>query len=242
MSHLIEAADLSTAWIEAVRHLGTQPNRQAWDLVVAITNSEAERPGIRAHLESLLAERRLQSVSTVANTVFPASLWRTSRSRNALYERYERILPKLRHCRGNGKGMYFERLISWPPKSTTTWNQLEAVIQRLQSELVHPNTKRFVYDLALFSPAHDAYPVGFPCLTYVNLKLRGRQLCMLAHYRNHYFLERAYGNYVGLAGLQGFIASAAGIGRGELVCVSAHATLDLPRRAVQKLLAAVAAD
>ena len=60
----------------------------------------------------------------------------------------------------------------------------------------------------------------------MNVKLKGNRLCMLAHYRNHFFFERAYGNYLGLGRLQRFIADAAGLEPGPLTCVSGHAELD----------------
>jgi hypothetical protein len=49
---------------------------------------------------------------------------------------------------------------------------------------------------------------------------------MTAHYRNHYFVERAYGNYLGLGRLLVFIAHEAGLEPGRLLCVSGHAVLD----------------
>jgi hypothetical protein len=51
---------------------------------------------------------------------------------------------------------------------------------------------------------------------------------MTAYYRSHYFIERAYGNYLGLSRLQAFIAEAAGISPGPLICISGHARLDHP--------------
>lgn len=236
MTHLIEADDLSTAWAEAVSFLNEQPQRETWDLVVSIANPMTENSAVRRCLDNCLSTTSRQSVATVANTVFPDHLWRTCADRDSLYHRYIEMLPKLHRFGGNQRGLYFERLISWPPKSDAPVNQLEAMIQRLDKQLSGTNTKRFVYDLAILSPAHDSFPIGFPCLAYINVKLRHGKLCLLAHYRNHYFIARAYGNYLGLAQLQAFIASAVGISCGPLVCVSAHATLDGLRRPILTLL------
>ena len=50
---------------------------------------------------------------------------------------------------------------------------------------------------------------------------------MTALYRNHYFISRAYGNYLGLGWLLKFIADAAEKKAGELLCVSSLANLEL---------------
>ena len=236
MTHLIETDDLSTAWAEAVSFLNGQPQYESWDLVVSIANPLLGRLAVRSALDECLSTTNRQSVATVANTVFPDHLWHTCVDRDSLYRRYIAMLPKLHRFSGNQRGLYFERLISWPPKSGAPVNQLEAMIQRLDKQLKVANTKRFVYDLTVLSPEHDSFPIGFPCLAYVNVKLRHGKLCLLAHYRNHYFIARAYGNYLGLSHLQEYIASAVGIGCGPLVCVSAHATLDGPRGPILRLV------
>jgi len=61
---------------------------------------------------------------------------------------------------------------------------------------------------------------------YLNIKLDGESLRLTAHYRNHYFVERTYGNYLGLARLHAFIAGATGLSLGPLTCISRHADLD----------------
>jgi thymidylate synthase len=117
---------------------------------------------------------------------------------------------------------------------------VEDVIQRLRSQLQRDNPLRFIYDLLVFSPEADPQPMGFPCLSYVNIKLFKGRLFMAAHYRNHYFVERAYGNYLGLARLQRFIAEQSGVQTGPLVCVSGHAVLDDHRLPFKELLARLA--
>lgn len=234
------AANVSMAWLVAARILlersRTKAGREAWDLAVEVVDpAGAEVPDIRAGLDAELSRQELQSIDTVANTIFPQSLWRSSRSRDEFFTRYRQIVPKLKRFRGNHRGLYFDRLTEWPPGGAEPMNQVEAVIQRITSERTGRGPLRFVYDMSLFSPGHDKRPIGFPCLAYLNAKVDGDRLRLTAHYRNHYFVERAYGNYVGLARLQEFIAGEAGLGLGSLTCISGHAELEPQHAPVQFL-------
>lgn len=225
---VVDAASVTAAWLAAARGLAGSPRQEAWDLVVRIRNPhEAEGHAVQVALDRELRRLGKQRVSTVANTLFPELMWQGCQGdRERLYARYARALPRLRRLPGNRRGMYFERLTRWPGRDGQAYNQLEAVIERLRSQLASPRTLRMVYDLAIFAPDTDRVPRGFPCLAYINVKLVERRLRLTAHYRNHYFVERAYGNYLGLARLQRFIAAAAGIETDELICVSGHAQLD----------------
>jgi hypothetical protein len=49
---------------------------------------------------------------------------------------------------------------------------------------------------------------------------------MTALYRNHYFITKAYGNYLGLGWLLKFIADATDRKVGEVLCVSSMAKLE----------------
>jgi hypothetical protein len=59
---------------------------------------------------------------------------------------------------------------------------------------------------------------------------------MLAVYRRHSYVTRAYGNFLGLARLLNFVAQESGHETGNLLVVTGHATVDAPGRA--ELLAA----
>jgi len=227
----LRAGNVSIGWLAAARSLlersRVKAGREAWDLAVEIVDSaEPDVPDIRAGLDAELSRQGLQSIDTVANTIFPQSLWRSSQSRQEFFDRYRQMVPKLKRFRGNNRGLYFDRLTEWPSAGAEPLNQVEAVVRRITSERQGRGPLRFVYDMSVFSPRHDKRPMGFPCLAYLNVKLDGDRLRLTAHYRNHYFVERAYGNYVGLARLQGFIAGEAGLSVGPLTCISGHAELE----------------
>ena len=44
-------------------------------------------------------------------------------------------------------------------------------------------------------------------------------------YRNHFYIERAYGNFIGLGRLMEFMARESKISVGQLTCISTHAEL-----------------
>jgi hypothetical protein len=62
---------------------------------------------------------------------------------------------------------------------------------------------------------------------------------MQAIYRNEYLVGRAYGNYLGLAELQLYMARASGVGVGELMITIGHVELDASKRAVGDMLASL---
>jgi hypothetical protein len=98
---------------------------------------------------------------------------------------------------------------------------------------------RSAYELAVYRPELDAkLGMGFPCLSHVSLKLDLALgiVHLTAIYRNQYYLQRAYGNFLGLLRLQAFIARELGIGQGEFVCHATHAKLEAGRGIVKPLL------
>lgn len=67
---------------------------------------------------------------------------------------------------------------------------------------------------------------GFPCMSLLSVQLDGRRLHMLAQYRYEYLLEKGYGNYLGLARLQDYIAGQAGLEVGQLSIVAGRVCVD----------------
>lgn len=59
----------------------------------------------------------------------------------------------------------------------------------------------------------------------MSLSLQKGVVHMTAIYRNHEFIKRGYGNYVGLGRVLRFVAQQSGWPSGELTCVSASASV-----------------
>lgn len=182
---------------------------------------------------------------------------------SALYQRYSKMLPHLTKFRANSHGTYFGRMVSWPGKAGGGVNQVQDRIDALRS-LRKRNVKTFnAADIAVghesaWEPlakddapglqiyaATDRRSRGFPCLVHVDLSLFQGRLNLIATYRHQYLITKAYGNMVGLARLQSFIAEQSGYEVGELAIMATMADAEYGvwggRRGVGKLIVAAEA-
>lgn len=246
MALFVEGENISTAWVEALDRL-LEGDGEAVNLTVAIADPTTEVLAIRAVVDSFVDERRqarrksVERVSFVANTIFPESFYSEQLGKGAeshLYE-MERRARRLTHVR-NHQGTYFERMVAWPigpPKRgepVETFNQLDQAVTRLRTLREQGRVQRGnQFEIGLSSavdeaiavpvvvPGRDTRTIGFPCLSHVSLSLQKGVVHMTAIYRNHEFIKRGYGNYVGLGRLLRFVGHQSGWPIGELTCVSA---------------------
>ena len=239
----IEEQNLSLAWAHAVEVVAQPGRKEVAPLLVSVTGFDEEGafeedPVVRAKLDSLLTSSGKQSVSTVANTIFPASLWNPAAGRKALFDRYARILPRLRKASAkNYRGLYFERMTTGGADGKE--NQLDFAIT---TYLGRPGVRRSVLYVGVFDPTRDhsrSALLGFPCLQHVSFAPTDQGLCVNAFYAVQYMVERAYGNYVGLCRLGSFVARELEIPLARMTCVSGIAQLDVSKRAVSEVLAVV---
>jgi hypothetical protein len=223
---------VSAAWLKAIQLASTCRRKEATNLVVNIEGltdtADLEDRATRSNLNRALEENDNFSISTVANTIFPASLWRPNLPRNALYERYLRLWPRLGKIRQNRRGTYFQRLISYPQPSASAFNQLEFVI----SAYTGGTRRRSALQCGILAPTLDlnATPFqGFPCMQQVAFMPEGRNgLRISALYPMHYLWARAYGNYLGLIRLGRFMAVEMGLELTALTCIALVAKVDEP--------------
>jgi hypothetical protein len=248
----VSGPDVSTAWLAACQAIRGNPP-VAYHTVVRISDPLAENPAIRTGVERILAAHDLQPIGTVASTIFPAAIARTSRDHLELSRRYLAMLPTLKRLSPkNDRGTYFGRLIAFPGAAGPV-NQLDVIITRLHAEaakkrsrsgpmtacyevgFTDPGPETTSGNLApcvtaaasVQAPGRDTRFPGFPCLSHVSFQLdREDTLHALAHYRSQLMVERAYGNYVGLGLLLGYIAGQAGLRCGELTITAGYARLD----------------
>src|SRR5713226_4524258 len=125
--------------------------------------------GLRPALDEALVAGGRATVETVANTLFPNSLWNPLRSRQRLFQRYLRILPALRRDSHNRRGIYFERLINYPgTRGEEGKNQLDHIIETFNQR----NHRRSALQAAILNPLSDltnSRQQGFPCLQQIAL-------------------------------------------------------------------------
>ncbi len=231
--HYVEERNLSIAWGRGLRLASARGNSEAVPLIVAITGFDEhgnveENSGIRSALENLLAADGKQGIETVANTIFPRSLWNPAAPRTLLFERYLEILPRIRMAtRKNARGIYFERMITGGPSGRE--NQLEFGVG---TYLSRKGVRRSVLQVAIFDPSRDhsaAAQLGFPCLQHVTFAPSDQGLCVNAFYAAQYMVERAYGNYLGLCRLGQFVAHEMELPLVRLTCFTGIAECEIAK-------------
>ena len=234
---LVEEHNLSVAWAKVFLRV-LKENEVAPVVVVVRDIAEtgpAEIPEVRDALDELLvADGKRLSCNTVANTIFP-SIWNPLANRQELYDRYNRILPKLRRDQRNKYGLYFQRLTSYGADSDGKGgvNQLEHIIHTWHKG----NHRRTALQAGLFDPYkdHTHQPVrGFPCLQQVSFAPCGEGgLSITGYYATQYVVERAYGNYLGLCRLGRFMAHEMGLRFDRMTCIATPVKLDRTKKAVK---------
>jgi len=128
-------------------------------------------------------------------------------------------------------GRYFERLTKWTKVRNghvSTINPLQDLITFMQAQIAGDRTYRNVYEMTIYDPTRDAGKISNrQCLSFLSFKLTpNHRLLLTAVYRNHAYISRGLGNFIGLGRLQAFMAQQSGATLGSLTCVSTHAEID----------------
>lgn len=261
MSIFVSASNIGDAWLRAYHALLENPGRKVVNLAVSIARPLQEDLGVRGALEQTLAEMALSSrkttvhsVHTVANTIFPISLYRPDQPDAAkrFFERAGKV-SQLHHKRKHEWGTYIGRLIQYDQPDGTPINQLERFLTLLNGDtnwadiyeapLTYAGENAEITaadvaasDLLVIGP-DDRRRMGGPCLAHVSLTSVDGHLHLTALYRRHYYLARAYGNFLGLARLLNFLAHESGRQVGQMLVVGTHAEIEpgLPVAALSAL-------
>lgn len=241
--HYVEHRNVSIAWAQALRISGGPGRSEVAPLIVSVTGFDAadrveEEPRIRAALESLLAKAGKQKIDTVANTIFPESMWNPNAGRKLLFDRYTRVAPQLRKAsRKNSRGIYFERMISGGPAGHE--NQLDFAIS---TYLARGGVRRSILQVGIFDPTRDhsaAAQLGFPCLQHLTFAPTDTGLSVNAFYATQYMVERAYGNYVGICRLGRFVAHEMKLPLVRVTCCTGIAECEMPKTKLSRLFSTI---
>ena len=248
----VAEANLSRAWAATLLAVAEIPEKKAFHTVTRIADVTGEEPPIRGLADALLAERSLDDVDTVQNTLFPAAMAAHEPDPSQLGTRYLELLPVLRRLdRRNAKGTYFGRIVGYPGPSGKRINQLTELVRRLTVENANPGPKQARYEVnispasvpvPIVDPERDTSAMAFPCLSLLSFQLDHGTLHTLAQYRSQYLLQRGYGNYLAIAGLMRYVAAAAGLTTGQLTVVGGLAAADKTRKADLPRIRAVLDD
>lgn len=222
------------AWLVAAAAL-RETHSRLYNVIVEIQEPGLATAGSRAVenvVDTFLRKYDAQPTHTVAETIFPAAEYRRG-GIDAVYHYPTTIYPFIRSVPQNRWGTYALRLTERHCSDGTTVAPLKLAVDKLKRQLSQGAPKRAVYELdlgleplelKLYSSEHDHGKIrGGQCLSHISLKLGPkRELYLTALYRYQFFVQKALGNFLGLARLQAAVAREVGIPIGPLVC---HATM-----------------
>jgi hypothetical protein len=224
--------NLSLAWAEVFLRLMEPGVSEIAPAVITISEFDVHSlplqiPAIQWVIDAV----NDQSCRTVANTIFPNSLWNPDAEDDArrLFTRYERIWPVVAKCRANSKGVYFRRLTAYAPESgdeRPPTNQLEHVIETYK----RGNHRHSALQASIFDPTRDhshSRRRGFPCLQQVAFGVSEGNLEVTGFYALQHHVPKAYGNYLGLCWLGRFMAKQLGLRLSQVTCIASSLKLPL---------------
>ena len=223
----ISSTCFQDAWKAAINKL-IEHKWSIWNLVVQIADPSEINEQFHAEMTSFAKSKGLILPDQVAYTIFPFKLYKPGRTRERLYKAYKRYFDYTRTQDHRGWGTYFERMIWYCPsgKKEERFDQLGHIIDSINNRKVNYGSS---YYMVIPYPKKQAKRImGGPCLNYVTIQVEktsdeAKTVNLLAVYRNHDFLERAYGNYYGLCKLLNYIASETDSNLGVVTCISSHA-------------------
>lgn len=220
MAYLIKSNNCLTAWRDVCQYILT--NGDGFNMLVQIENPLSYSPEQLTEITNS-AVISATAVSNVINTIFPAKL----RSRNLnlsnqqFYDKHEQIYLKGKkvHRKNRSRwGTYFLRFTKF---GTGSKNQLQPIIDGINNRA---NNQKACYIMHVSSIDLDnnTRVIGNPCLQYVQFGVYNNALHLSAVYRNHDFLTKALGNYIGLSKLLEFVCSETNSRIGTVTVQSLH--------------------
>lgn len=219
----VEGVSVQEAWSSAVRillaHGGSIRN-----LVVRIVDVTQFDVEVDEKYRSLCSHLGILQPKHVAYTIFPKHIAQGAQ-RDVLFHKYNKSGGFYDRVRTSW-GTYFRRMTHYETRSGTV-NQLGKIIDAIRKDRTYKRVRTSCYTMITQMPGTETTRhIGGPCLNYIALQLeRGARpsIGMLAVYRNHDFLKKAYGNYLGLCHLLAFVCSETSCDPGPLTCISSRA-------------------
>jgi thymidylate synthase len=186
-------------------------------------------------VDQFLRAHHVNTLAGVANTIFPQSLL-DRHGPDKMYSTYNDVVLRRMKKMTHDWGRYFERMTAWKKvkgKEVIIINPLDDLIRFMRAQIAAPKTYRNVYEMTIYDPARDAgKPSNRQCLSFLSFKLTDDKVLLLTvMYRNHHYISRGLGNFIGLGRLQAFVADQSGAKLGSLTCISTHAEIDASKKA-----------
>lgn len=215
------------AWVAAASDI-IETGDEGYNVVIDVedpcTHDERDNEAINL-VDRFLKTHDKHPIATVANTIFPQSLYAAYRS-PVFYDKYLEAFDRLSTTKRWGR--YFERMTRHKKADGIAYNPLSDLIEKMKRQEERGVNYRAAYELAVYDPLRDGRLLyGGQCLSFLSFKRHPeRRLMLTVMYRNHTYITRCLGNLIGLGRLQAFVADEVGIKPGSLTVVSTHAQLD----------------
>ena len=236
----VEADSVSSGWLGACAAFLAVDASEANHLLIRMQAPLPEDEAVRADAERFLDELGYQPIDEVRNTIFPAEVAADLPEPAELAADYREHYDFIKRL-GSSHGTYFGRMCAYPGSDDDLDDQLSATAAKLSRARSGKRWKA-TYEINIYSERKDGRKQrGFPCMSHLAFQLERDRLNCLATYRSHDLILKGYGNYLGLAELQRYLAAATGFHPGELSVFAGHAVLGLSqgrRDELRKLIAA----
>lgn len=190
-----------------------------------------ENNDIKSVIDKKLLSEGYQSIETVSNTFFPVNLWNPSNDRKLFYDRYHKIVKKIRKCSKNRYGIYFERMINY----SGGLNQIEEIIQFYHSG----NHRRSAMQVSIWDPTRDLKNTrmrGFPCMQQIVFSVVNDRLILFVFFATQFCFQRAYGNFLGLCNLGRFMSHELRLPLSEINCYIGVEILDITKQKMKSII------
>lgn len=232
----VVANGFQQAWLDVVRRL-ISTHWECNNVVVHIKNVTAMDQSFHDKMETFAKTHDVLGPKHVAYTIFPHRLY-DGKDATGLFTAYNKTKGFYDRVKTSW-GTYFRRMTNYNGINGTV-NQLNNIINAIRDR---ESLSRAAYTVVIQHPGGETVrPLGGPCLNYLAIQAEPAQeyqpitLGLLAVYRNHDFLERAYGNYWGLCNLIAFLAKEVEGHPGPLTCVSSHAYVSAKKTALRSFV------
>lgn len=235
ITHTIQESTCPEAWVAAAEYVFGQPKHEAYYLTLAIENPERMTPNdfvVHDQVDAFLRSHDEEPVATVAGTIFPANHYMREGAKG-VYQTFPETFPRVR---GRSWGTYSMRMLENKGKDETI-RPLQVLVKKMKDNLRY----RAAYEMNM--AVEDAFELPIyqvekdkkrlrqqPCLSHLSFKIYvDNSLTLAVMYRSHYYVSKAFGNLMGLAQLQSFVAAEVGLTVGPLICFSTLARIDTGR-------------
>lgn len=211
----IVADNLSLGWAKVMLELTRPGVTRLTPLTLVIRGFDtagvaAEVLEIRTAVDAFLDAQGKRDTENVAWTIFPQRYWEISGGdREAFFNLFIESFQRVQdfNPRNNRRGSYFQRLVDLNGNGKGP-NQLKWMLDDYET---HPKARRTSkFQATTFDPARDHSSTSlleFPCLQQVSFTFDDGGLHLNAFYATQQIARKAYGNYLGLARLGGFMAN-----------------------------------